>query len=236
MKIRSVLACETRRGICSLCYGRDLARGHHGQHRRSGRRDRGAVDRRAGYAAHDAYVPHRRRRSDSHRAVLARGAQRRHGQAQQRAARQAQGPLGRDEPPGRARPRRRHRSRARALRSAVRRPADGRGRHARQGRPAPRRVGPVRDADRRRGLRLREVRRHRRRRHHAGDARRGHRPVAQDDHRVQGRRTAVPRITLKDADGNTVKLPGSDDARPATSCRSARTCSSTTATTSRPAT
>ncbi len=28
VKIRSVLACETRRGICSFCYGRDLARGH----------------------------------------------------------------------------------------------------------------------------------------------------------------------------------------------------------------
>ncbi len=28
VKIRSVLACESRRGICSLCYGRDLARGH----------------------------------------------------------------------------------------------------------------------------------------------------------------------------------------------------------------
>jgi len=27
VKIRSVLACETRRGICSLCYGRDLSRG-----------------------------------------------------------------------------------------------------------------------------------------------------------------------------------------------------------------
>ena len=27
-KIRSVLTCETRRGICVLCYGRDLARGH----------------------------------------------------------------------------------------------------------------------------------------------------------------------------------------------------------------
>ena len=27
VKIRSVLACENRRGICSLCYGRDLARG-----------------------------------------------------------------------------------------------------------------------------------------------------------------------------------------------------------------
>jgi DNA-directed RNA polymerase subunit beta' len=28
VKIRSVLTCETRRGICGLCYGRDLARGH----------------------------------------------------------------------------------------------------------------------------------------------------------------------------------------------------------------
>jgi DNA-directed RNA polymerase subunit beta' len=28
VKIRSVLTCESRRGICVLCYGRDLARGH----------------------------------------------------------------------------------------------------------------------------------------------------------------------------------------------------------------
>jgi DNA-directed RNA polymerase subunit beta' len=28
LKIRSVLTCEARRGICVLCYGRDLARGH----------------------------------------------------------------------------------------------------------------------------------------------------------------------------------------------------------------
>jgi DNA-directed RNA polymerase subunit beta' len=28
VKIRSVLSCETRRGICALCYGRDLARGN----------------------------------------------------------------------------------------------------------------------------------------------------------------------------------------------------------------
>ena len=27
MKIRSVLTCETEDGICSKCYGRDLARG-----------------------------------------------------------------------------------------------------------------------------------------------------------------------------------------------------------------
>jgi len=28
LKIRSVLSCQSRRGICALCYGRDLARGH----------------------------------------------------------------------------------------------------------------------------------------------------------------------------------------------------------------
>ncbi len=28
IKIRSVLTCKSRRGICALCYGRDLARGH----------------------------------------------------------------------------------------------------------------------------------------------------------------------------------------------------------------
>ena len=28
LKIRSMLTCETRRGVCVLCYGRDLARGH----------------------------------------------------------------------------------------------------------------------------------------------------------------------------------------------------------------
>ncbi len=28
VKIRSVLTCQTRRGVCKMCYGRDLARGH----------------------------------------------------------------------------------------------------------------------------------------------------------------------------------------------------------------
>ncbi|MBT8493986.1 MAG: DNA-directed RNA polymerase subunit beta', partial [Deltaproteobacteria bacterium] len=28
VRIRSVLSCQTRRGVCVLCYGRDLARGH----------------------------------------------------------------------------------------------------------------------------------------------------------------------------------------------------------------
>ena len=32
MKIRSVLTCETNEGICSKCYGRDLARGTLSKH------------------------------------------------------------------------------------------------------------------------------------------------------------------------------------------------------------
>ena len=46
-------------GVCAHCYGRDLGAWPPGQHRRSGRRHRRAVDRRAGHAADHAYVPHR---------------------------------------------------------------------------------------------------------------------------------------------------------------------------------
>ncbi|MCW5213570.1 hypothetical protein VU04_11775, partial [Desulfobulbus sp. TB] len=28
VRIRSVLTCESRRGVCAMCYGRDLGRGH----------------------------------------------------------------------------------------------------------------------------------------------------------------------------------------------------------------
>ena len=51
--------------------------GHDGQPRRGDRRDRGAVDRRAGHAAHHAHLPHRRHRHPAGRAVARRGAQRR---------------------------------------------------------------------------------------------------------------------------------------------------------------
>ena len=60
VKIRSVLTCTSRRGVCAKCYGRDLATGQAGRARPGRRRHRGAVDRRAGHAAHDADVPHRR--------------------------------------------------------------------------------------------------------------------------------------------------------------------------------
>ena len=61
VKIRSVLTCEAKNGVCGLCYGRDLARGTPVNHRRGGRRHRRPVDRRAGHPAHHAHLPHRRR-------------------------------------------------------------------------------------------------------------------------------------------------------------------------------
>ena len=60
VRIRSVLTCATRRGVCERCYGRDLATGQHGRAGPGGRRHRRAVDRRARHAADDAHVPHRR--------------------------------------------------------------------------------------------------------------------------------------------------------------------------------
>ena len=59
VKIRSVLTCESKRGVCVMCYGRNLASGPSGRTGRGDRRYRGAVDRRTWNAAHDAYLPHR---------------------------------------------------------------------------------------------------------------------------------------------------------------------------------
>ena len=62
VKIRSVLTCEaTPRHLRPVLRPRPGPRPH-GQHRRGGRHHRRPVDRRAGHAADDADVPHRRRR------------------------------------------------------------------------------------------------------------------------------------------------------------------------------
>ena len=59
VKVRSPITCaDALRRVRAVLRARPRARSSH-QHRRGGRRDRGAVDRRAGHAAHDAYVPHR---------------------------------------------------------------------------------------------------------------------------------------------------------------------------------
>ncbi len=70
VKIRSVLTCETdQRRLRRLLRPRSGPR-HAGQHRRSGRRHRRPVDRRAGHPAHHADVPHRRHGADLRAVVL----------------------------------------------------------------------------------------------------------------------------------------------------------------------
>ena len=61
---------DHQRRVRRLLRARSCPR-HAGQHGRGGRRDRGAVDRRAGHPAHHAHVPHRRRGADL-RAVVHR--------------------------------------------------------------------------------------------------------------------------------------------------------------------
>ena len=59
VKIRSVLTCESKHGVCMYCYGRNLATGALGEARRSRRHHRRPIHRRTRHAADDAYVPHR---------------------------------------------------------------------------------------------------------------------------------------------------------------------------------
>ena len=77
VNIRSVLTCESRRGACARCYGRNLATGPLCRTRRSGRRHRRAIHRRAGHAAHHAHVPHRRNGDAHHRTIETRVPQQR---------------------------------------------------------------------------------------------------------------------------------------------------------------
>ena len=113
MKIRSPLVCESEdRRVRQVLRARSRPR-YAGQHRRSGRRHRGAVDRRAGHAADDADLPHRRRGA-AQRDVEPGGACRRHGRVPRpaRHRRPARPPRG-AQPFGRARDRRHGRPRAR---------------------------------------------------------------------------------------------------------------------------
>ena len=83
--LRAGLRLAERR-LCDLLRARPRAR-HAGQHGRGGGRHRGAVDRRARHAAHDADLPHRRRGADR-RSVLRRIELRGHGRHPQPHGRQ----------------------------------------------------------------------------------------------------------------------------------------------------
>ena len=124
--VRSVLKCELESGVCQACYGRAMATGIDRRARRRGGDHRRAVDRRAGHAADDADVPHRRRRRPRHHAGPA---------PRRRAVRGAQaegpGPDGRGRRQGRGRGDRqgdqghRHRRQGRGRRATRSRPARG---------------------------------------------------------------------------------------------------------------
>ena len=153
VRIRSVLTCDTpSRRLRQVLRARSRPR-HAGQHGRGGRRHRGAVDRRAGHAAHHAHVPHRRRGADL-RAVVRRVEFRRHGQDQEpeRGAQFGRRP-DRDEPQPDRRRARSGRHRARRAPHPVRCAAQGQRRRPYQARPAHRRMGSVHapDPDRSRG-------------------------------------------------------------------------------------
>ena len=78
-QVRSPMTCQAPLGVCRLCYGMDLATGA-GRRRHGRRHHRRPVDRRAGHAVDDAYVPHRRRRSARRRGKRHQGQARRHRQ------------------------------------------------------------------------------------------------------------------------------------------------------------
>ena len=108
-----------------------------GQHRRGGRRDRRAVDRRAGHAADDAHLPHRWCGVACGGGQQRRGQVRRHHRLQRDDALrdQRQGRTGGDLAFRRDHHRRPARPRARAPQAALRRDADGQARPVRS-RPA----------------------------------------------------------------------------------------------------
>ena len=62
IQVRSPMTCEASLGVCRRCYGMDLATGQLVEVGHGRRDHRRAVDRRARHPAHDADLPHRRRR------------------------------------------------------------------------------------------------------------------------------------------------------------------------------
>ena len=157
-----------------------------------GRRDRRAVDRRAGHAAHDAHLPHRRHREPHHAADDPRGQERRPREVPQRHDGQGQeGRPGGDEPLGRAHHPRPEGPREGAPRGRLRRPAQGEGRRGRQAGPADGRVGPVLVHDHDRGRRRRALQGRHRRADRARAGGREHRHVGARHHRVARREEAA---------------------------------------------
>ena len=80
IQVRSPMTCDAPLGVCRRCYGMDLSTGSHGRRGHGRRHHRRPEHRRAGHAAHDADVPHRRRRSARRRRERHQGQEGRHRQ------------------------------------------------------------------------------------------------------------------------------------------------------------
>ncbi len=159
VKIRSVLTCQSRQGVCVKCYGRDLGRGHQvNMGEAIGIMAAQSIGE-PGHAAHDADVPYRRDGEPAGRADHAgdpqRGypaaAQREDGRSARRGRPAGRKDPGRDVASWRSRDRGaragRPRTRPRALSAGLRRQAaQARRRHG-EGRGADRGMGSLYDAD-----------------------------------------------------------------------------------------
>ena len=215
VRIRSVLTCQTRRGVCVECYGRDLARGRKVNIGEAvgviaaqsigepGTQLTMRTFHIGGAASRRAEQSNLENRNDGVVKLLnVAVAKKKDGTL---VVMNRNGELLVTDDQGRERERYGLVYGAKLL---VARGPEGRGRHHAG------RVGSVRDADPHRGGRPREVRRPRRRRHHA--ASRSTRSPASRARRSSPRRTRTPgpRISIKDEDGQTRKLANSEaDAR-----------------------
>ena len=238
--IRSVLTCQTRRGVCALCYGRDLARGHMvnigeavGIIAAQSIGEPGTQLTMRTFHIGGVGQPARRAVARSRRAPKASCSLR---NAVQRARRRTARMVVMNRH-GELVDRRRHRPRARAPPPGLRRRAAW-SRRATRSRPAQllaewdpfampiltEVAGVVKFGDIVEGVTMQET---------LDEVTGLSRKV---DHRVARTPTLRPRISLKDDDGQDAQAPEQRRARRGTSCRSARTSSSTTATSSRPAT
>ena len=127
---------------------------HARQHRRGGRRHCRPVDRRAGHAAHHAYVPHRRHGATSSISSFIEFELQRHREDQEPGRREGQpGPRSRHDPHDVDRHRRSERQGAGDAQGALRRPRARQGRRYRQARHQARPVGSLHPADPHRGQR-----------------------------------------------------------------------------------
>ena len=193
VKIRSVLTCESKRGVASLLLRPQPGHRTAGGARRSGGRDRGAVHRRARHAADHAYLPHRRhghavsasspRRTPSPTAsrsyIGIQTVRSKTGRADRHEPQRHHGGGGRQGP------------RKGALPGGLRRARPGGRRRSREGQPDPARMGSLHllDPDRshRRGALQGPGRRH----HAAGAGGRSHRHVAARGDRFARREAAA---------------------------------------------